>query len=107
VVKRAYLADMRVFVVVLLWRKRGELHGKRGRKTARFVVLKNRTPCADLFFGADSMPIRDGKRQPQVLRLRCSRFWSGWRDGNNKSNDKGKNNGKGNDKCGDPSLRSG
>jgi hypothetical protein len=43
-------ANIGVQNVVLLWLKRGGLRGKRGQKTACFVVLKNRTPCADLFF---------------------------------------------------------
>jgi hypothetical protein len=49
VVKIAYLADFRVFVVVLLWTKRGELRGKRGGKTVTFVEAKRGTGFLDLF----------------------------------------------------------
>jgi hypothetical protein len=49
VVKIVYLADFRVFVVVLLWTKRGELRGKRGGKTVTFCGAKRGTGFLDLF----------------------------------------------------------
>jgi hypothetical protein len=39
VVEDAFLAGLRVFDVVFVWTKRGELRGKRGREAATFVVV--------------------------------------------------------------------
>jgi hypothetical protein len=38
VVEDAFLAGLRVFYMVFVWTKRGELRGKRGREAATFVV---------------------------------------------------------------------
>jgi hypothetical protein len=40
---------LRVFVVVLLWTKRGEVCGERGVEATTFVVAKDRTGFWDLF----------------------------------------------------------
>jgi hypothetical protein len=50
VVEGASFAGLRVFGVVLLWTKRGDVCGKRGGEAGGFVVAERGTGFWDLFF---------------------------------------------------------